>query len=291
VGTGDGGAGAGTLTGERPATQPRADAGDRQVRRARGLPGGRAVVGALLIAAAAVGVTSAYLSATADPTTAYVVAATTVEPGTRFETLEQVQATFGQALVELTPSLAERAIPATSLASLVGQVVIAPLERGDLLTRTVVLDDGQVAPAQTMSFAIARTDAVGGVLRPGERIDVLATYGSSDGAYTSFVVRGVPLLRLTAPDGGELGAAGELVLTVAVTSLDDVLALGHAINTADVFVTRSTSSPGDADAAPGAYRPSPDGVGPVPDPAAPGGPSDLGGSEAAATDANPSTDE
>jgi CBS domain-containing protein len=68
--------------------------------------------------------------------------------------------------------------------------------------RLVVVDDGGVGSAQTMSFAIARTNAVGGTLRPGERIDVLATYGSGEGTYTAYVVRGVPLLRLTAPAGG-----------------------------------------------------------------------------------------
>ncbi len=239
----------------------------RRVRRARSLPGGRAVVGALLVAAAAVATFAAYLGATAEPTTSYLVATEPVEPGTRFADGEELREVFGSLTVELASPLRERAIPVEELDSLIGRVLVAPLSRGDLVTRTAVVDDGGVAPAQTLSLALPRNAAVGGTLRPGERIDVLATYGASDSAYTAYIVRGVPLLRVTGPDGGPLGAASEVVLTVAVTELVDVQALGHAISTAAVFVTRSTATPDQGDAAPGPFRADPAEPGPVPDPA------------------------
>lgn len=239
----------------------------RRVRPHRGLPGGRAVVGALLVTAAAVATFAAYLDATAAPDARYVVATTSLEPGTRLTSLTDVGERFGTIALDLPPEVAARVVAATEVEQLVGQVVLAPLESGDLLARTQIVAD---APdAQTLSFALPRRSAVAGALQAGERIDVLGTYGSGDGAYTVYVVRGVPLLRVAAPDGGSLGESNEVLLTVAVTTLEDVQALGHAVATADLLVTRSTVRSGDADPAPGAYRPRPDGQGPRPDPARP----------------------
>ena len=238
----------------------------RRIRRARGLPGGRAVVGALLVTGAAVGVFAAYLNATAEPSTAYLVAGRTIEPGTRFADLDDVLDAVRSDAIDVAPELAARLVPVGEVESLVGRVVLAPLEFGDLITRTVVVDDGGVAGAHTMSIPIARSDAVAGTLRAGERIDVLATYGSGDNASTAFVVRGVPLLRVTGSDGEAVTTSDELILTVAVTAPEDVQALGHAVNTASVFVTRSLATAVSSGSTPGAYRFSPDAPGPAADP-------------------------
>jgi hypothetical protein len=259
----------GTMT-SPPAVRHSAPDGEgsrRRVRRTRSLPGGRAVVGALLVTAAAVATFAAYLDATAEPTTSYLVAIAPVEPGTRFASGDDLREVFGSVTLELTAPLSDRAILVEELDSLIGRVLVAPLGRGDLVTSTSMIDDGGVAPAQTMSFALPRNAAVAGTLRPGERIDVLATYGTSDAAYTAYIVRGVPLLRVTGPDGGPLGTSSDVVLTVAVTELADVQALGHAVSAASVFVTRSTALPGSDDAAPGPFRADPDAPGPLPDPA------------------------
>jgi Flp pilus assembly protein CpaB len=223
------------------------------VRRSRGLPRGRAVVGALLVTAAAVAVFAAYLDATGEPRTSYLVAAERLEPGTRFAERDQLVAAVTSAPLDLQPELAARAIPIEELDALVGWQVVAPLERGELLTRSAVVAEPEHGGAQAMSFALPRSAAVGGALRAGERIDVLATSGSGEQATTGYIVRGVPLLHVAAADAGALGGGGEVSLTVAITELDDVLALGHAINTASVFVTRSTADAEGA-AAPAPHR-------------------------------------
>lgn len=227
------------------------------------------MVGALLVAAATVGTFAAYLDATAVPAGRYVVATATVEPGTRLRSIDDVGERFGTVALDLPSELEARAVAASGVEQLVGQVVLTPLQPGDLLTRTQLVDDGGVDAAQTLSFALPRTAAVGGALRPGERIDVLATYGSGDSAYTAYVVRGIPLLRVLAAEGGSLGDSEDLTLTVAVSALRDVQALGHAVNTAEVFVARSTATSAGAEAAPGAFRPAPEDVGPRPDPSTP----------------------
>ena len=241
----------------------------RRIRPPRSLPGGRAVVGALLVAAAAVATFAAYLDATAAPTGRYVVATATIEPGTRLRSLGDVGERFGTVALELSSEVAARAIPASDVDALVGRSLVAPLQPGDLLTWTQLAEDSGVDEAQTLSFALPRNAAVAGLLQPGERIDVLATFGSGDSAYTAYVVRGVPLLRVAAADGGPLGDSPEVTLTVAVSALREVQALGHAVNTAEVFVTRSTARPGVEDRAPGAFRATPEELGPRPDPTRP----------------------
>jgi hypothetical protein len=251
-----------------PVQAPRTDDAERtgrRIGRPRGLPGGRAVVGALLVTIAAVLTFAAYLDATAAPTARYVVATAAVEPGTRLASLAEVGERFGTIALDLPPEVAGGVVPGTAVEHLVGQVVLVPLEPGDLLNRTQVADGGGVADAQMLSFALPRRSAVAGTLRAGERVDVLATYGSGEGAYTAYIVRGVPVLRVSAPDGGPLGDASEVLLTVAVGALEDVQALGHAVTTAELLVTRSTARVGDGDRAPGAYRPAPTDVGPRPD--------------------------
>jgi hypothetical protein len=271
----------------------------RAVRRTRTLPGGRAVVGALLIAAAAVGVFAAYLNATAEPDTSYLVARGSIEPGTRLDSIEQLAELFQARPIELAPDLADRVIRLEDAESLLGRVMIVPLEPGDLLVRSGIVADGGVAEANKLSFSVDRADALAGALKPGERIDVLATYGSGENAYTAFTVRGVPLVAISGEAGsGGLGGGGggPLILTVAVTSPEDVQALAHAVATAEIVVTRSTVGEGDTAPAPGPYVPSRDRPGPVPDPAndpvgtteepapAPGAAGEGGPSDESATD-------
>jgi hypothetical protein len=223
----------------------------RRIRRQRSLPGGRAVVGSLLVAASAVAVFAAYLTATSEPTTRYLVANDVVAPGTLIEDDETARALFSAAPIELLPPVDQRVVPVEEIDALVGQVVLVALERGDLLHRSATATAFGVPEAQVMSFAVPQADAVAGELVPGERIDVLATYTLGGEAFTAFVVRGVPLVGVQEASGG---SGGSVVLTVGVSELTDVQALGHAVNTASVFVTRSTAT-GDADPVPDAYVP------------------------------------
>jgi hypothetical protein len=257
----------GTMTSGDTETGAQApDRPGRRIRRARGLPGGRAVVGALLISAAAVGVFAAFLTATAEPQTRYAVAVGDVEVGTRIDSAAAVAELFDFVAIDLPEGLAARAVSEPQAPQLLGQLVTSPIQAGDLLLASTIVDDARVPATEKLSFALPATDAVGGSLQPGERIDVLATYGSGTDAWTAFVVRGILLVDHQELGAG-VGASGEVTLTVAVSSLRDVQALGHAIRTADVFVTRSTVGEGASDAAPDAYMPSRDAAGPTPDPA------------------------
>ncbi|GGI05605.1 SAF domain-containing protein [Egicoccus halophilus] len=227
--------------------------GRRRVRRQRGLPGGRAVIGALLVAAAAVGVFGAHLRATAEPATRYLVASRDVDAGTRVDA-SNLELLFGALPLELAPAVADRSVLVEQRESLLGQVVTAPIARGDLLSRSDVADDGGVGDGYAMSFPVAAADAVAGDLRRGQLVDVLATYGSGEGAYTTYVVVGVPLVAVGGGGDTGFGAADQRTLTVALAEPGQVQALAHAVSVADVVVIRSPQD-GVRDAVPAPFRP------------------------------------
>ncbi len=212
------------------------------------------MIGALLITASAVGVGAAYLGLTATATTTYLVASTDVVPGTRLGSVDDVVAAFGRSELDLPATLAERAVPAEELEELVGQVVTWPMQRGDLLSRTSLVDASSAPSSHRLSFALPSRDAIGGALRPGSPVDVVATFGAGEGADTVYVVRGVSVLAVASSDGAELGGGRDLIVTVSLDSAEEVLALAHAIHSAKVVLTSSVShapgptSGGDPDA-------------------------------------------
>jgi Flp pilus assembly protein CpaB len=205
-----------------------------RVRNRRGVPGGRAVVGGLLVAVAAVGVFAAYGDATAGPSTSYAVATSDLPVGRRIGPSDVELRSM-----DLPAAVAGRAF--TSADAVVGAVTLAPLARGELVQAgALVPAGGAPTPAAELSFAIPVDRAVNGTLRPGERIDVLATYGTGGAAHTTVVVRGVLLLG---NDEGEAAiGASTRVLTVALEDPDDVVRVTHAVRAGEVTVVRATTA-------------------------------------------------
>lgn len=217
----------------------------RAVRNRRGVPGGRAVVGGLLVAVAAVGVFAAYGDATATPSTAYAVAAADLPVGHRIS-----PADVDLRPMDLPAAVASRAFTAPD--ALAGAVTLAPLAAGELVQAGALLPAGRsAAPATELSFAVPVDRAVNGTLLPGERIDVLATYGTGSAAHTTVVVRGA--LVLGNDEGEQAIGASTRVLTVALEDPDDVLRVTHAVRAGEVTVVRATTGgpPGELDE----YRP------------------------------------
>jgi Flp pilus assembly protein CpaB len=207
-------------------------AGARPLRRRAGLPGGRAVVGGLLVALAALGVFTAWQQAAGGPGTSYAVATRALRPG-------QVLAPGDVELrpAELPSPSASRAY--TDAAALVGAVVLGPLAEGDLVQRSSVVERGGTSglPRHEMSFALPSDRAVDGTLRPGERVAVLATYGTGAEAETETVAEGALVVAVTEQGGGIDG--GGVVLTLAVDTREDVVAVTHAARAGEVTVVQA----------------------------------------------------
>lgn len=221
----------------------------RTIRPRRSLPGGRAVIGAFLVVVAAVGTFGAYLSATAAPDTSYMVATRTFEIGDVIgeDDLVGPGAGFRGVPINLPDEQAARALTsdAGDAEQLLGQVVVAPIEAGDLVQRTQFVDAADAGDGVAMSLSLPVDRALAGQVGAGERVDVIATYAraGADGSETRLVARDVTVVTVLA--GGEGLNGGRVTLTVELPDLATAQRLQHAVDTAQVAILRG----GDAEAA------------------------------------------
>jgi len=216
----------------------RADAaavgGGRPLPRRRGLPTGRAVVGGFLVALSALGIFTAYSRAAAGPTTRFVVARHDVPAGTRLTADDVVLLPMAlpDVVVESAVFAAEDAV--------VGATVVGPIRRGELVQVGDVVRKRSGPEELELSFSIDAARALAGSLRPGDRVDVLATFGSGADTYSVTVVRQARVLQ-SQTDRGAL-ATSSVLLSLALPSSDEALALTHALNAGEVTLVRSTGS-------------------------------------------------
>lgn len=234
-----------TTYGTAPAQEGRP--GARPLGPRRALPGGRAVVGGFLVALAAVGIFAAYSGATGDDRQRYLVAGRDLPLGHR---LERADLAFSP--MELPPAL--RARTYREPAGIVGAVVIGPLARGELIQASDVLIRPGGSPEREISFPIESARAVDGQLKPGEFVDVLASYGSGTDGYTVAVMRGARVVDRSEPRTN-LGDGADEVITLAIPNRSDALAVAHAVNAGSVTLVRVAGPSPDAGPGDGAtYR-------------------------------------
>ncbi len=209
------------------------------ITRRRGLPTGRAVVGALLVSLAAIGLFVAYRQAVGEPDTSFVVLNGRVEAGQRV-TAADVQ----MEKIELPDSVTATVFSDPS--SVIGGVAIVPLRAGEMLQRSdiLLLAPGEAPddpPWRELSFSIASARAVDGQIRPGETIDLIATYSVQGDTDTVVVFRDAPVLRITEASDGLLSSTGGFTITVALADPSTVLAAVNAVDDAqELTVVRAT---------------------------------------------------
>ena len=209
--------------------------GGRAVRRRSTLPTGRAVVGGFLVALAGLGIFAAYSSATAGPTTSYVVARRDLPIGTRLTAGDLTSLPMD------LPDVVARDAAFASEVPLVGATTVGPVRRGELVQAGDVVKKRSGAGELEVSFELEPARALAGTLRPGERVDVLATFGAGGDTYTVTVVRQAKVLE-TGRDRGGLAGGDTDVISLAVPTSDDAMALTHAVNAGKVTLVRSTGA-------------------------------------------------
>jgi len=207
----------------------------RSVRRRTSLPGGRAVVGGFLVALSALGIYGAYTQAAAGPTTSFVVARRDVAIGARLTTDD-----LRLEVMELPDTLANGSA-FKSVATLVGATTVGPVRKGDLVQASDVVEKRSGTAELEVAFALESSRAVAGSLRPGELVDVLATFGAGGDAYTVTVVSRARILDAR-PAGGPLAGGDTDIIRLALTSGADALAITHAVNVGDVTLVRATGT-------------------------------------------------
>ncbi|MGH9127557.1 MAG: RcpC/CpaB family pilus assembly protein [Acidimicrobiales bacterium] len=203
------------------------------------------MVGGLLVAVAAVGTFAAYSGATADHRVDYVVASRTLTVGQR----------LGLGDLTVAPMNLPRQMATRwafrNPASLVGALVVGPMAGGELIQASDVVA-GTTGPSnEQMSFALPDANAVGGALKPGDHVAVLATFGTGTQAKTVEVLADTPLLAQRA-GSSSLGSAsaGSETVTVGISSPSQALALAHAVSAGTVMLVRVTGAGAGAGAAP-----------------------------------------
>ena len=203
----------------------------RRVERRRSLPGTRAVVGALLMALAAVGVFVATTGAASGPGTSYVVAATALPPGHLL-----TEADLDLAPVDLEGGVGAAAF--SDLDELVGRVTLGPVGAGELVQSSAVSTDVAFEPGHEVALLLPRAQVAAVRLQPGDRVDLYATTDTR----TKVIARNALLVGAGGPSGGAIAEEREVELVVSVPAPDVVTEVVHALRTADVTVVRSTTA-------------------------------------------------
>ncbi|MFP5319544.1 MAG: SAF domain-containing protein [Acidimicrobiia bacterium] len=202
--------------------------------RRRGVPGGRAVLGGFLVAASMVGLFYASSRSEGGPERSYIVARRAVPPGAKLQ-----PADLARLPVDLPPATAGRAF--TDADALVGATVIAPLAEGELIQSSAVVAKPSDPSSREVTFAVAGSMLARG-LEAGERIDVLATYGNGEDAFTTVVLRSALVVGLDRGDRPRVGDGREAAVTVAVDDPADAVAAAHAVQLAKLTVVRATGA-------------------------------------------------
>jgi Flp pilus assembly protein CpaB len=176
------------------------------------------LVGALLVLVALVGYWSVY-SATTERTP-MLVAAHDLQGGAVLRPSDLRTAELAG-----DSGMLAALVPERELESVLGRQLSTPVAQGAPLTRAA-LAPTTAAPA-AFTLVVPALRALGGSLRPGDRVTVLATFESGAGARARAVARGLRVLSVgRAPDGLDRASAS-VPVTVAVA--DPSLAAGLAL--------------------------------------------------------------
>ena len=225
-----------------PSANPEPGATTRSLGPRRSLPGGRAVVGGLLVTVALLGTWWTSTAASKPPRTSFLVAAHDLSPGHRLE-----RSDLALVVTDLPASLRRRAF--TDPSSLVGNVALAPIAGGELVQSAAVGDGKGGVPARDLSFVVDADWALGGTLRPGDRIDLLATFGQGENSTTRPILSNLVLRRVVDSGTGGLGSTRRQTLTVAIARTSAVEAAVNAARAGTITIVRSTAASTTASAA------------------------------------------
>lgn len=218
-----------------PAPSRNGSGAPRAVVRRRTLPGGRAVVGGFLVAASAAGIFAAWSATTSGPTARYVVVTADVAPGDVIDAGD-----LSLVAVDLPPS--QRRVSFTDLDTIVGATALAALVDGQLVQTSDVAKPVGAPDRAQVSLRLEPGAAVGGDLRAGDVVDVIATYTSGGAPVTSTISRGALVVKVLSDDA-RVGAGGSIVLVLAVRP-DELEPIASASTAGHVTIARTTGVTG-----------------------------------------------
>ena len=204
--------------------------------RRRALPSGRAVVGGLLIALAAVAVFAAALRGTnQDNNASFVVAARTLQAGSVIEPADLTTTSM-----RLPRDVSAGAY--TSVAALAGRTLAVGMARGQLLETPMLVPAGGTQAVRPVTVPVDAS-ALGG-LYAGEPVDVLQTGGADASATVTVVLRGATLLALSRPGSNLFSGPSTASVTLGVSSLQEVEAVVAAAHAGSLTIVAAAPEDG-----------------------------------------------
>jgi Flp pilus assembly protein CpaB len=220
--------------------------GIRPIPQRRFAPNGRAALGGLLVVLAVLALETIGRPGGASISERYVVARHPLAIGSRITAGDLTTARIG------VPSGPLRSRVFNEPARLVGAIVLAPVGEGELIQASAVVAAGAQNELRQISVPVEAARALGDRLQPGELVDVIATFGSGGDAFTVAVVSGA---RVVARDtsGGTLGDRKSAVVVLAVSTVEDSLAIANAVAAGQISLVR-VSGVGGSPTAPSPYR-------------------------------------
>lgn len=141
--------------------------------------------------------------------------------------------------VELVPARYAPPGASRSVEEAVGRTLLTDLAPGEALTATRLADGGGPVAAQVpggLRAFVVPSGMPPGVLRPGDRVDVLATFGGQR-PYTDTVASGLEVLSVLEPEQGLAGPAPEGPSLVLLVSPATAERLAHATAFGHLTVT------------------------------------------------------
>lgn len=128
-----------------------------------------------------------------------------------------------------------------------GRVLLRPLGDGDLLPVSALGDNGTTA-TRVVGLPLGRAHALGGNVRRGDVVDVIATRKTAGGGFTTYAVaRNVPVVGVDKPSSGFGAGRNDFVVLVEVAP-DLALGIAAALRAAEIdlsLVQPGADGPGD----------------------------------------------
>jgi Flp pilus assembly protein CpaB len=194
----------------------------------------RAIIGGILVATAALG---AYVTAagSGDHRTLVVVAGRDIPVGTKLEPsdlkLERMQ---------LTPQGQSRT--SNSVSHLVGQITLGPIGQNELVQKSLLEPVTGTEPAlqPQISVAMPAARALGGNLRPGDRVDVINT-DKTAGSLTTIIATNVEVISVV-EGSNNIGQSSDATVTFAVSDANVATAIAAGADQGQLTLVRVTGT-------------------------------------------------
>jgi Flp pilus assembly protein CpaB len=138
--------------------------------------------------------------------------------------------------VHLSSDMLQRYAAASK--AVMGSTLVRAVAAGEILPLSSLASDASAAQAKSMTLPVTPEHAVGGQLRPGDRVDIFASFDSGDvSARTTLVARSVAVIDIVNQGGFGIADGSMVGITVAVAP-SDAPRLAFASRNADIDVVR-----------------------------------------------------